>query len=635
MSEKGLLFVWCLIGLTAFLVAACGGGGTPSATSPGNNTQASTPTEGPSPTPPPLLTSNQVFNLVSPSVALISTPTTSGNAILIDGGYLLTNSHVVHGFEQARVVFPDGSEFLEVPVKNSDDLIDLAVLGPINTDIRTLKLHNREDLDIGSEVYLVGNPAGTHDPQPDITRGILSRMREWEAIGITYLQTDAATAGGQSGGALVSERGEIVGISGLRFRDGDFGLVASAADLAPLAEALIQGRDASVLGSRPFNREGGQLEHQFVLENPWDIHTFLIDEPVGSDILFQLDGNADGLFTVLDPFGTTLLIGDSGTPGVKSGIFRIAAEGQHSVSVGLASGSEGEFTISGDVNFIPADDPDDGVALSIGDLVAGDIDFIGDVDFFLLDLEEGETVEIRVESMNIDTQLAIDFPNSLPNQVLADNDGGGGLSGADSRMYYRPIQTGVHYLVVTDAALEHTGGYFISVNVAPPGATAVEIPQIVETVDTPYGLMFVFESPTSGISAHAPADWRTEKSSSPSIELNLVDKKDSNIIIVVEDLIAVGLGETTLNEYSDLVVSLFETQIPGFELLSQENVQTTQGLDAVRIEYLARQRDFHGSRLIIFDDNNLAINFSIHTTSKQYEIMNEMIDYIFDSFRSD
>ena len=100
-------------------------------------------------------------------------------------------------------------------------------------------------------------------------------------------------------------------------------------------------------------------------------------------------------------------------------------------------------------------------------------------------------------------------------------------------------------------------------------------------------------------------------------------------------LIAVGLGETTLNEYSDLVVSLFETQIPGFEFLSQENVQTTQGLDAVRIEYLARQQDFHGSRLIIFDDNNLAINFSIHTTSKQYEIMNEMIDYIFDSFRSE
>ena len=116
------------------------------------------------------------------------------------------------------------------------------------------------------------------------------------------------------------------------------------------------------------------------------------------------------------------------------------------------------------------------------------------------------------------------------------------MSGADSRMYYRPSKTGVHYLVVTDAALEHTGGYFISVNVAPPGATAVEIPQIVETVDTPYGLMFVFESPTSGISAHAPADWRTENSSEPSIELNLVDKKDSNIIIVVEDLIAVGLG---------------------------------------------------------------------------------------------
>ena len=46
------------------------------------------------------------------------------------------------------------------------------------------------------------------------------------------------------------------------------------------------------------------------------------------------------------------------------------------------------------MNLIPAEDPDDGVDIPKGDRVAGNLDFIGDVDYFLLNLDEGETVEI-------------------------------------------------------------------------------------------------------------------------------------------------------------------------------------------------------------------------------------------------
>ena len=212
----------------------------------------------PTPAPPPVLTPSQVFSLVSPSVAFIETPIASGSAILIDGGYSLTNSHVVHGFDQARVVFSDGSQFLEVPVKNSDDLFHLPILGPIDTNIDALPLHDREDLAIGSEVYLIGYPAEVEEfPQPTITRGILSRVREWKAIEMTYFQTDAAITGGQSGGALVSPMGEIIGISGLRFTDAGFGLVASAADLSPLVDNLVSGNDVSPLGFRPLPTENG------------------------------------------------------------------------------------------------------------------------------------------------------------------------------------------------------------------------------------------------------------------------------------------------------------------------------------------------------------------------------------------
>ena len=237
--------------------------------------------------------------------------------------------------------------------------------------------------------------------------------------------------------------------------------------------------------------------------------------------------------------------------------------------------------------------------------------------------------------MNIDAERTVDFPESLTEQVLKNNDGGGGLSGADSRMFYKPIRTGVHYLVVSDATVSNTGGYLVSVDVAPEDAASVETPPIRETISSPFGLMTIFKSPTSGFSALAPADWNPTGQGQPSTELSLVDGSGNNMIIVVEDLVAAGVDATTLEGYSDLVVSLFAAQIPGFELLSRENVQTAEGSDTVRLEYSAVGGTIRGSRLVHLNENNIAINITLHATLEEYEGLSEMFDYIFESFRSE
>jgi S1-C subfamily serine protease len=77
----------------------------------------------------------QVFARVSPSVAFIETPAFTGSGVLIDGGYVVTNAHVVWPFETVRVVFPNGIVFLNAPVLGSDLLDDLAVIGPLDTAI--------------------------------------------------------------------------------------------------------------------------------------------------------------------------------------------------------------------------------------------------------------------------------------------------------------------------------------------------------------------------------------------------------------------------------------------------------------------------------------------------------------------
>lgn len=191
---------------------------------------------------PPKLTSVQIFNKVSPAIAFVQTDESSGSGVLIEGGYLVTNHHVVWPYETARVVFPNGSEYDSAPVKGWDREADLAVLGPINVAAEPALMIDGEAAPVGADMYLIGYPAEFESyPQPTIAKGILSRLRQSGPVGITYFQIDASIAGGQSGGALVSETGAVIGISGFSIADGKFALAASVADLAPRIRKLISG----------------------------------------------------------------------------------------------------------------------------------------------------------------------------------------------------------------------------------------------------------------------------------------------------------------------------------------------------------------------------------------------------------
>ena len=63
---------------------------------------------------------------------------------------MVTNAHVVWPYQNARIVFPDGTEHLDVPVLNSDLTGDLAALGPLDTRIEPVALEDGEHLSIGS-----------------------------------------------------------------------------------------------------------------------------------------------------------------------------------------------------------------------------------------------------------------------------------------------------------------------------------------------------------------------------------------------------------------------------------------------------------------------------------------------------
>ena len=130
--------------------------------------------------------------------------------------YVLTNSHVVGSADEISVKLYDGREF-EAASIGKDNRLDLALLEfTTKEDLPVAALGNSDDLYVGDWVMAVGNPYGF---ESTVTAGIVSALgREPEPTmrvsGFTdYIQTDAAVNPGNSGGALVNLKGEIVGIN--------------------------------------------------------------------------------------------------------------------------------------------------------------------------------------------------------------------------------------------------------------------------------------------------------------------------------------------------------------------------------------------------------------------------------------
>jgi S1-C subfamily serine protease len=445
---------------------------TPTHTPTFTPTPTSTPTATPTPTPTPTpLSAADIFALVSPSMAFIETPVGSGSGVLIEDGYVVTNAHVVWPFQEVRVVFPDGSEHLNAPVLNWDLLGDLAVIGPLETSIKPMALVDGEDLIIGSDTFLIGYPGEVEQfPQPTFTRGLISRLREWEPTEITYFQTDALIAGGQSGGVLLSKEGEVIGISGLSFTEAGFGLVASVADVLPRIRRLIAGEDVANLGDRRLLLEKGELGHEVTLQNVWDQQAYVINESAGTVVEIKLEGEDNGGFGITDLFGNTLTFADEGYTGVETGSATTEIAAPYFVVLFQSSETPGEFKVSGNIELVPFDDRDDGSVVTVDQTLFGSIDFPFDTDYFEIDLDADDTINIAVDSLLIDPIVSVDYVGAKEEEVVSDDDSGGGLFGTNAELTYRAPHSGHFFIAVQGSYRSDTGGYLLTVAPAPPGA---------------------------------------------------------------------------------------------------------------------------------------------------------------------
>lgn len=135
------------------------------------------------------------------------------SAVIIDpAGYLVTNFHVVADAAEIRIQLADG-RLAEPEIIGLDAETDLALLKLDLADLPTIRLGSSDDLRIGDVVLAIGNPYGL---TTSVTQGIVSATGRGLLNLVTFenfIQTDAAINSGNSGGALVNSRGELVGIN--------------------------------------------------------------------------------------------------------------------------------------------------------------------------------------------------------------------------------------------------------------------------------------------------------------------------------------------------------------------------------------------------------------------------------------
>jgi serine protease Do len=226
-------------------------------------TATSTPTLPPTPTEEPSL---QVSSLeavrratvqiltqgtfLDPTLGLQQLFAGKGSGFIIsESGIAITNNHVVTGAAIVEVKLPDEDGIRSARVLGVSECSDLAVIDIEGEGFNYLEWY-QEPITVGMPVYAAGFPLG--DPEFTLTQGIVSKERAngevyWASVNYV-IEHDANLNPGNSGGPLVTQKGQVVGVNYASFKEADQSFAITRDEAINILEQLSAGNDVDSIG---------------------------------------------------------------------------------------------------------------------------------------------------------------------------------------------------------------------------------------------------------------------------------------------------------------------------------------------------------------------------------------------------
>lgn len=169
------------------------------------------------------LSAEKIYKKVSDAVVVIyaydsnNKRSSQGSGVVInDNGYVVTNYHVL-AFNDRLEVLHNNEIVPFVDIIGIDVEKDILILKIDEKKFPAIKIGDSKSLNIGQRVYAIGSPLGFENT---ISEGIISGLRRYEEAGKDYIQITASISAGSSGGAVVNDKGELIGISTLTATEG-------------------------------------------------------------------------------------------------------------------------------------------------------------------------------------------------------------------------------------------------------------------------------------------------------------------------------------------------------------------------------------------------------------------------------
>ena len=415
---------------------------------------------------PPASDDNLATNHAT-SVVLVETGSGIGSGVVIDARRVLTDAHVVWPFRQAAVQLPDGTR-VTATVIGFDRFVDLALLElPESAASALAPIAIADQAHSGEPATHLGYARDAYGSFALVARA--GELIDQQAVGdfkVLLLETDAAAIPGMSGGALLNQAGELLGITQfLLLPDRVFAL--SAADAMQRSAQLIE-RAASVdapVGLRVENTAATSAT--FTLDGLRAHAAFLVAGALPSALSLNATSDAPITLAVLDLHGHIVSDAVRSGSGDLAVTVSIPANTARLAVVRLNAAGPALVQIEAETPLRKLLDEDHGQPIDAGTLSFAVLDYPSDIDVFDVQLPARGTVLARVTALTFDPVLQVEFVSgSRTARIASDDDSGGGLFGTNALLQFTAPVAGTYRLVVSDAGYGtgHAGGYALLIS---------------------------------------------------------------------------------------------------------------------------------------------------------------------------